>query len=300
MSSSSQRKNVSSASLHILFVILCALTALKTHAQPTNDLFENRIEVAGTNILLTSSLVAASEQPGEPIPLYGCGYTGGSVWWTWTAPASGSVLIDASAWEGCVRIAVFTGVSLTNLTSVPLLQPFDGQDCRARFETQQGTQFQIMVDSADEYDPLIASLVFTPTPANDDFTNRIVLSGDCITITNEIVGATLQPNEPPHKDWWFGPRSVWFEWTAVETGTVRITPLSLFPIPVIDAYTGDSFESLQPIDTGTLNTSKSKRALSTISHSETTLLSSPNPWLYRLRFFRPCQSLRYKLASKAI
>src|SRR6185295_18012502 len=75
---------------------------------PVNDLFANRTVLDGTNILIEGSLVMAGEEPGEPVPPYGCGYTGRSIWYSWTAPAAGSVWLDA--WfshpeNGCVRLA---------------------------------------------------------------------------------------------------------------------------------------------------------------------------------------------------
>lgn len=236
-----------SRSVAAFFLFLVA-SVFQANAQPTNDLFENRTVLTGTNILFQSSLALAGEEPGEPVPPYGYGYTGRSVWWSWTAPAKGSVALNAT--DAPLRIGVFTGDVLTNLVGVPQLYPGDGEDSYSLFETQPGQAYQFMFDSDIPFDPVIGSLIFTPSPSNDDFANRITLSGYTLTITTPIVGASLQPGEPPHTYWWFGSRSVWYEWTPPTSGPVVITPLSTFPMPVIDAYVGDSFTNLRQIQTG--------------------------------------------------
>jgi len=215
---------------------------------PANDLFANRTVLTGTNILFQSSLILATEEPGEPVPPYGYGYTGRSVWWSWTAPAKGSVVLTAT--NASLRIGVFTGDVLTNLVGVPQLYPGDGENSYSLFETLPGQTYQIMFDSDIQSDPVIGSLIFTPSPSNDDFANRITLSGYSLTITTPIVGASLEPGEPPHTYWWFGSRSVWYEWTPPASGSVAITQLSTSPMPVIDAYVGDSFTNLTQIQTG--------------------------------------------------
>jgi hypothetical protein len=139
---------------------------LKVLAPPANDQFANRIVVAGTNVLLVSSLLEATEEPGEQVPPYGCGYPGRSVWWSWTAPAAGAATIAAAPSVSCVRIGVFTGDTLTNLVPITL-----SGEPSAVFETQPGQTYQIMMDNSEEINPLIASLTFVPAPISDFVAN---------------------------------------------------------------------------------------------------------------------------------
>jgi hypothetical protein len=107
----------------------------------------------------------AGQEPGEPVPPNGCGYTGRSIWYSWTAPAEGSVWLNAWFFHtenGCVRLAVFTGTVLTNLTLIGL-----GGDGYMTFETDPGQTYQIVMNTSSETDPLVADLVFTPSPANN-------------------------------------------------------------------------------------------------------------------------------------
>jgi hypothetical protein len=63
-------------------------------------------------------------------------------------------------------------------------------------------------------------------PANDDFANRIVLTGSSITFTGTLVGATSEPAETnipsSFRSLWTVGRSVWWTWTAAESSTVVI------------------------------------------------------------------------------
>ena len=64
-----------------------------------------------------------------------------------------------------------------------------------------------------------ASWAATPPP-NDNFANRIVLTGHSLTFTGITAGATY---EPPTEAWWAtGGPSVWWSWTATETAPVTL------------------------------------------------------------------------------
>jgi hypothetical protein len=56
---------------------------------PKNDDFENAIKLTGARTHIAASNAGATKQPSEPDPLGNPG--GSSVWYTWTAPASGRV-----------------------------------------------------------------------------------------------------------------------------------------------------------------------------------------------------------------
>ena len=104
------------------------------------------------------SILEATSEPGEPdfAQLFEIFYSQGStVWWSWTAPTNGSVLItttgstEAYGSESHTRLAVFTGSSLTNLTPVA-----SNDNAREGVYTSRviltnvvaGTSYQILVD----------------------------------------------------------------------------------------------------------------------------------------------------------
>src|SRR5262249_40224771 len=61
---------------------------------PVNDNFANATVITGSSVSATGSNVGATKEPGEP-PIAG-NAGGASVWWSWTAPASGSVTISTA------------------------------------------------------------------------------------------------------------------------------------------------------------------------------------------------------------
>src|SRR5437867_1100316 len=70
---------------------------------------------------------------------------------------------------------------------------------------------------------LLALLAWAPAtiwaqPANDNFTNALVISGSVGTTSGTTIGATREANEPIYDPSGFGfgigTHSVWFRWTA--------------------------------------------------------------------------------------
>ena len=61
---------------------------------PQNDDFTNAFKLSGTNIFLMATNMAATKEPGEPDHQGNSG--GSSVWYAWTAPASGRVTLSTN------------------------------------------------------------------------------------------------------------------------------------------------------------------------------------------------------------
>jgi hypothetical protein len=81
---------------------------------PPNDNFANAQTIFGSNIHVTGDNIDATSEPGEPSgfvdgPLY-------SVWYSWTAPASGTATMDVCGSDFDTVLTVFTGGSLSSLT----------------------------------------------------------------------------------------------------------------------------------------------------------------------------------------
>ncbi len=81
---------------------------------PSNDNFTNATLIPPAGLTNTVATTYASKEPGEPEI---AGHVGGhSVWWTWTAPAIGTVTISTAGSSFTTLLGVYTGTSVSNLT----------------------------------------------------------------------------------------------------------------------------------------------------------------------------------------
>jgi hypothetical protein len=109
----------------------------------SNDAFANRVPVAGWTPYLLADNRNATTEPGEPI----VENAGKTVWWTWTAPADGTVYLNFES-DMAVEVSVYSGEILGNLKGVaggdsllPANESFDP------FHARAGAKYQIRVDS---------------------------------------------------------------------------------------------------------------------------------------------------------
>jgi hypothetical protein len=84
-------------------------------------------------------------------------------------------------------------------------------------------------------------------PHNDDFANRITLSGATVTTTGHNNGATLESGEANTTDDHSGGASVWWSWTAPTSGRATISTLGSSFDTVLGVYTGNDINSLTKI-----------------------------------------------------
>jgi hypothetical protein len=114
-----------------------------------NDNFANRITLSGSSITTTGTNVNATKETGEPKHAGNIG--GKSVWWTWTAPASGTVTIDTTGSSFDTLLATYTGTSVSGLIAVTNGSNDDNPaggttTSLVKFPVTAGTVYQIAVD----------------------------------------------------------------------------------------------------------------------------------------------------------
>ena len=108
----------------------------------------------------------------------------------------------------------------------------------------QGGNYQVVVSNAGgSVTSTNALLTVNPRPVNDDFANRIALSGSAVTTTGSDVYATAQPGEPS-PDGWSSPQSVWWTWTAPTNGLAFVDVTNDTGNQVLAIYTGDTLAQL--------------------------------------------------------
>ncbi|HXI50150.1 MAG TPA: Ig-like domain-containing protein, partial [Candidatus Saccharimonadales bacterium] len=116
---------------------------VEVNVRPFNDDFSHRLSVSGTSLTVTGSTLGATHEVDEAQA------NGNSVWWSWTAPAAGTVTVTT---EGAFTIGVYIGSTVSNLNQVALATSIDsGLTTRAIFTALAGTTYDIAVGSTSQF-----------------------------------------------------------------------------------------------------------------------------------------------------
>jgi hypothetical protein len=207
---------------------------------PPNDAFSNRTLLSGSNLHFSAEFFDASREPDEPPSFYYSPPTR-TVWFSWTAPASGNFLLVATSSWTYVLLDVFTGDDLTNLTSVA-----STAHSQVDFQAVAGVTYHFRVDggSAGVSDQAALQLRSRPSPANDNFSDRPMLTGSNVTISVSNIAATIESGEGV--PYYAAQHSVWYSWTAPESGRASFVLDADFDA-VLAFYTGDTLTNLTNI-----------------------------------------------------
>lgn len=221
-----------------------AALPLALTVRPRNDAFGARLALPTAPATVAGSNRAATLEPNEPSPAGNQGAQ--SVWYSWTAPAMGSVFLTVTG-DGFVPLpGVYRGVNLASLRSEALSIDFDlpANTARLGFDAVPGQVYHIAIASQPSHEgPFTLRLDYQTAPPNDDFANRLVLTGDAVRIEASNIGATSEPGEPPHSSY-AGGKSLWYQWTAPRTGVVRLACSSAQFIFLLDVYQGAQLTAL--------------------------------------------------------
>ena len=215
--------------------------------RPPNDNFARRTPIAGTTPTAAGTNVNATKETGEPNH---AGNPGGkSVWWTWTAPASGQVQIDTIGSNFNTTLGVYRGSGISALTGVAGDDNSGGNGTsKVVFNAVAATTYQIAVDGYNGASGNITlHAILTPVgPPNDNFVNRTPIAGTSPTATGTNVNATKEPGEPINAGN-PGGKSVWWTWTAPASGQVRIDTIGSSFDTTLGVYTGGGVSSLTQV-----------------------------------------------------
>ena len=127
--------------------VTSSVATLTIVVRPPNDNFTNRIVITGLVSTVTGSNVNATMESGEPFHYLSTG--GKSVWWTWTAPASGPVVMDTIGSSFDTIMAVYTNSTLpTNIFNRIASDNDSGGNLKSRvsFNAVAEVAYQIAVD----------------------------------------------------------------------------------------------------------------------------------------------------------
>jgi len=190
----------------------------------------------------------ATKQTGETDHNGNAG--GKSVWWTWTAPANVTVVVDTIGSSFDTLLAVYTGSTVSALTFIASDDDSGGNHTsRLTFGAISNTTYQIAVDGYTGFLGSAASgfialnLRGIPKPANDAFVKRFLIEGQTNIVTGHNFGATLEPGEPSQAGY-TGGKSVWWTWTAPTNGNVSLDANGSDFSVIVAVYRGNVVSNL--------------------------------------------------------
>ena len=231
-------------------------SAQNTVIAPPNDNFSHAQTIIGLSATIAGSNENATLEPGEPAHAGNDG--GASVWYTWTAPATGLVNLTAGSDAFETLLGVYLGTSVSMLTAITSSDADNTSNLVAvvSFKALKGTKYDFAVDGHNFDDGngpgegaftlTLAMPAQVSKPANDNFASAQALSGPSVSVTGSNVNATRESGEPIHagND---GGASVWYAWTASSTGTVSLDTHGSSFDTLLAVYTGTSISQLTSI-----------------------------------------------------
>jgi hypothetical protein len=225
--------------LALLATVGAAFSEPAAAAPPANDLFAAASELSGPTTSAFGTNQEATKETGEPAHAGNAG--GASIWYRWTAPAAGRVVVSTCGSEFNTLIGVYTGDAVASLTTVAENDDACAEQSRLSFQAVAATTYRIAVDGFGGATGLVA-LSIDLTPPNDDFAASQQLSGESGLVNGTNVGATNEPGEPV-----FGARSVWFHWSAPSSGWATFATCGSALDTMLAAYTGSAVDQLTGI-----------------------------------------------------
>lgn len=173
-------------------------------AIPGNDNFTNSYAISGASGATNGSTVRATRETGEPN--HAGNATGASIWYSWTPPSNGNVILDTIGSAGPMVLAVYTGTSVSGLTLVTNDNGSAGGGAsRVVFNASASTTYRIAVDGLGG--AMAATVLNWKEPTTPVFIqqpqSQTKYQGDNVTFTAQAVG-----NPAASYQWRFNGSSV--------------------------------------------------------------------------------------------
>ncbi|MGC9452247.1 MAG: S8 family serine peptidase [Oceanipulchritudo sp.] len=221
---------------------------LKPFQRLPNDDFANAEELTGFFIQRELENFGTTRESGEPLhatdnTLHNnyemtteVSVAQKTLWFKWTADAATARRTSASAFGSNTTTVVAVYEGPAEGATFGDLVPLAGASSHwyswwawgeFNWDAEAGKTYYIMLGTGQDTKEEILRFSFWQNP-NDDFADRVVLSGDNVSITTANFAATFEPGEPVHIPDTPGGRSLWYEWTAPETGTYILDTIHSF------------------------------------------------------------------------
>jgi hypothetical protein len=219
---------------------LAVANPVQAFAAPTNDNFAGSA-ISGADGSVVGNNTDATAQAGEP--LIAGSAPDRSVWYSWTAAENGPTTFNVRDATFDTTLGVFTGGAVNALASVASSDDFNGTtQSKVTFTATAGTTYRIAVDGFGATQGSFTLQYSQNGPANDNFASPTTLTGATGKILTSSGRSTGEPGEPNHGS--IPDRSVWYSWTAPETGPAVFHTRESNYDTVLAAYTGTTITGL--------------------------------------------------------
>ena len=216
---------------------------------PANDNFATPAAITGATGKHFVNTARSTGEPGEPnhgsIP-------DRSVWYSWTAPETGSAVFNTRESNFDTVVASYTGTAITGLTQLASNDQFNGTNqSKITFPVTSGTTYRIAVDGFGSTTGSLGLQWSINPPANDNFASPRVLTNLSGVTPATTVRATGEPGELDYHGGAAADNSAWFSWTPTASGpaVVRLRDVAGLA-PGIGVYTGTSLGALTSVGSG--------------------------------------------------
>lgn len=214
-----------------------ATLTLSAWPGPANNDWVNAIDLgSGLTVTAVGSNIGATREAFEPAN------TAASVWWRWTAAAACNLVTSASIGATGVSPAIYQN---NGGVLEPVTCSFNDSGTTCRVEA--GREYWIAVRSSTAQGEVRLTLHAVEIPPNDDFANRIILPAALpASFAGTPAGATVEPGEMLYDNSTGTTRSasLWWSWTAPESGAVR---LDLTGATYVYVQTGATVDALTTV-----------------------------------------------------
>lgn len=210
----------------------------------TGDQFATPQVITGSSGSATGDTLLATKENLEPDHAGNAG--GASIWYSWTAPTTGAVELDAADSTFDTLLGVYVGNSVGSLTEIA---SNDNVSSNGRsglvFGATAGTTYRIAVDGASGARGAVG-LAWGPVASNDDFVAATPIATSSGSAVVRTVGTTKETGEPNHAGD-AGGHSVWWSFTAPAEGLYTFSTEGSSFSTLLAAYTGSAVDGLTQV-----------------------------------------------------
>ncbi len=195
-------------------------------------------------VQLLSSNADTTKEAGEPN--HGGNAGGASVWWSYTPPTSGTLVVETTGSNFDTLLGVYRGNSVGALQFVAGNDDNSGLQSLVAFEAVANETYVIAVDGfASDTGSITLSLdILSGNPPGDNFLDAQEITGR-LSLNNTIT-ATGETGEPLHAGL-DNTKSVWWQWRATGGEQVTINTFGSNYDTILAVYTGSSLTSLSQV-----------------------------------------------------